>query len=69
MDSGFEGALQPLCLECHVIKRKVEGRWRKGTLGISELDLSIGKEGARLRAAAFGVGVDGLALVPYPRPR
>jgi hypothetical protein len=65
----IEAPLQPLCSPCHVIKRKIEGRWRRGELRISELDLSISKEGARLRAAAFGVGVDGLALVPYPRSR
>lgn len=63
-DSGdFEGELQPLCLGCHRIKRQIEGRWRKGTLAVTELNLATGKEALRLRAAAFGVGVDGFQLV------
>lgn len=67
-DSGedfYDARLQPLCAPCHVIKRKIEGQWRKGTLGITELNVATGKEAGRLRASAFGVGVDGLALVPW----
>lgn len=63
-DGGaFEGELQPLCLDCHKIKRVIENAWRKGKLGIAELDLSVGHQALRLRAAAFGVGVDGFQLV------
>jgi hypothetical protein len=64
-DSDFAGELQPLCGLCHRLKRLIESRWRKGTLGITELNMSISKEGARLRANAFGVGVDGFALCPW----
>jgi hypothetical protein len=62
---AFEGNLQPVCFDCHKLKRLIEGRWRRGELPASELDLSVSKEGMRLRAAAFGVGVDGMPLVPW----
>jgi HNH endonuclease len=58
----FEGELQPLCFECHKIKRVIEGRWRKGTLAITELNLAVGRQAMHLRAAAFGVGIDGLLI-------
>lgn len=61
----YEAALQPLCASCHAIKARLEYQWRKGKLPISELDLSISKEGARLRAAAFGVSVSGYPLVQW----
>ena len=62
-DGDFEGALQALCGPCHVLKRRIEGRWRKGELSIAELNLATGREALRLRAAAFGVGADGFRLV------
>ena len=63
-DSTFGGELQPLCGDrCHRLKRRVEGRWRRGELGVAELNFATGKEALRLRAAAFGVGVDGYPLV------
>jgi hypothetical protein len=68
MDSGdFSGALQPLCTDCHKIKRRIEHAWRRGELNASELDLSRSKEGGRLRAAAFGVAVDGFSVHPSLR--
>jgi hypothetical protein len=62
---AFEGDLQPVCTNCHGLKRLIEGRWRRGELPASELNLAVSREGARLRAAAFGVGTDGLPLVPW----
>jgi 5-methylcytosine-specific restriction endonuclease McrA len=62
-NGGFEGPLQPLCEDCHRIKRRIEGRWRRGELKVAELYLATGREALRLRAAAFGVGADGFQLV------
>jgi hypothetical protein len=62
---AFEGDLQPVCANCHKLKRLIEGRWRRGELPVSELNLAVSREGARLRAAAFGVGVDGMPICPW----
>jgi 5-methylcytosine-specific restriction endonuclease McrA len=62
-DGDFAGELQALCLDCHKIKRVLEGQWRKGVLNARELYLATGKEAMRLRAAAFGTGHDGYPLV------
>ena len=58
-----EAALQPLCFDCHKIKRVIENRWRRRELAVTELNFAAGKEALRLRAAMFGVGVDGRNLV------
>jgi 5-methylcytosine-specific restriction endonuclease McrA len=65
----YDAPLQALCLDCHKIKRKIESAWRRRELNIRELDLSQSREGARLRAASFGVGVDGFPLVRWSDPR
>ena len=63
-EEDFHAAtLQALCFDCHKIKRVIENSWRRRELGIAELNFATGKEALRLRAAAFGVGLDGFALV------
>ena len=58
--------LQGICELCHrEVKPKLEAAWRKGKLAASELNLAVSREGARLRAAAFGTGEDGFARVQW----